>query len=331
MSIFNKKIIRNIFLSIIILFSITFSLAYAQENVLKAKKDTNETYNLLQPIGKLKFFSTAQTDENGKEILDSNGNPIPKNCALTEYVNIIFDLLIGICAVLAFIMLVVGGIQYMGSELVSSKEAAKSQATNAILGLLVAFSAWLILNTINPKLLDFCLDKNLQPATIKPTPETIEETLGSAFADGQQKTISLNGQTLTACNKEEIVKINLMGKEIEVNKAVAPELTAINNEWLYTVDPSIKNYKIDTIYGYVCKHVKDQPNKISAHSFGIALDINPSTNPFTKGACQTNMPPAFVKLFTSHGWGWGGNWQSVKDPMHFSKLSSETGGNHPCP
>ncbi len=127
-------------------------------------KDTDTTYNLLQKIGNLEFFSTVQTDENGKPILDSKGKTTPKECALTEYINIIFDLFIGICAVLAFVMLVIGGIQYMGSELISSKEAAKSQATNAILGLLVAFSAWLILNTINPKLLDFCLDKNLQTA-----------------------------------------------------------------------------------------------------------------------------------------------------------------------
>ncbi len=310
MSIFNKKRIKKILVSVIILFCITFSFAYAQQNVLTGTKtkDTNDTYNLLAPFGdKLKSFSTDT------------------ECALTGYVNIIFDLFIGICAVLAFVMLVIGGIQYMGSELISSKEAAKSQATNAILGLLVAFSAWLILNTINPKLLDFCLDKNLPSVEI--SAETHEETLG---VEGKNAVL-FNGQTLTACNPADITKINFMGKEIEVNKAVAAELTEINKEWLFTVDPEIKNYKIDTIYGYVCKHVKNQPTKTSAHSFGLALDINPSQNPYTKTGCQTNMPPAFVRLFTSHGWGWGGNWSSVKDPMHFSKLSTETRGNAPCP
>lgn len=291
---------------------------FTPENILKGNnnttisntpKDTNTTYNLLAPFGDK--FKTFTSD---------------KECAFTDYINIIFDIFIGICAVLAFVMLVVGGIQYMGSELVSSKEAAKSQATNALLGLLVAFSAWLILNTINPKLLDFCLDKNLQPATYTLTPETHEETTG---VDGKVATL-FNGKTLTACNPDDITKINFMGKDIEVNKAVVAELNEINKAWLFSVDPEIKNYKIDTIYGYVCKHVKNQPNKASGHSFGISLDINPIKNPYSKTGCTTDMPKAFIELFTSRGWGWGGNWSNVKDPMHFSKLSTERGGNSPC-
>ncbi|MEK7569430.1 MAG: pilin [Patescibacteria group bacterium] len=75
------------------------------------------------------------------------------NDALGKYLNTIIRLAIGIAAVLAVVMIVMGGIQYMTTELTHSKEAGKERIRNAILGLLVALGAYLILNTINPKLL----------------------------------------------------------------------------------------------------------------------------------------------------------------------------------
>ena len=67
---------------------------------------------------------------------------------------------IGIAIVLAVLMIVIGGIQYMGSDAFTSKEDAKSKITMALFGLLIAFGAWLLLNTINPDLVTF---KILEP------------------------------------------------------------------------------------------------------------------------------------------------------------------------
>jgi len=50
-------------------------------------------------------------------------------------------------------MIVLGGIEYMTSELVSSKENGKQRITNAIFGLVIALGAYALLNTINPDLL----------------------------------------------------------------------------------------------------------------------------------------------------------------------------------
>lgn len=77
---------------------------------------------------------------------------------ISEYLNIIIKLFIGICAVLAVIMIVVGGLQYMTTELVSSKEEGKKRITQAILGLVLAVGAWTLLYQINPDLLDASLD-----------------------------------------------------------------------------------------------------------------------------------------------------------------------------
>ncbi len=73
---------------------------------------------------------------------------------LSKYLNIMIKIIIGLCAVMAVIMIVVGGMEYMTSELMHSKEEGKHRMTEAIFGLIVALGAWALLNTINPKLLD---------------------------------------------------------------------------------------------------------------------------------------------------------------------------------
>lgn len=92
------------------------------------KKDV---YTLLAPIGN---FKTA-----------------PEN--IGDYFNTIFNIAIGLCAVLAVIMIVVGGVQYMGDESIFGKTEAKDRITKAIMGLLIALGSYALLNTINPQLL----------------------------------------------------------------------------------------------------------------------------------------------------------------------------------
>src|SRR5258708_283862 len=53
--------------------------------------------------------------------------------ALGTYLNIMIKLCIGIAAVLAMIMIVMGGIEYMTSELMSHKQEGRERVTNAIL------------------------------------------------------------------------------------------------------------------------------------------------------------------------------------------------------
>lgn len=55
--------------------------------------------------------------------------------------------------------------------------------------------------------------------------------------------------------------------------------------------------------------------KLSTHSWGIAIDLNPETN--AQGMAG-NMNPEVVKIFRRHGFTWGGDWSGPsKDPMHF--------------
>ncbi len=72
---------------------------------------------------------------------------------------------------------------------------------------------------------------------------------------------------------------------------------------------------------------------ISAHSYGLAIDINPLQNPHIKrntiqpsnGKYDVNAVGTILKNsvivqeFRKRGWQWGGTWRSSKDYQHFEK------------
>ncbi len=142
---------KNVFKKTTILLSLTFILVGLTAPVYFGSADTVcpegtvigpngnscvPTYQLLAPLPNM----------------GENFNPADQS-ALGTYLNLMIKLFIGICAVLAVIMIVMGGIEYMTSELISSKEHGKEKITGAIFGLLLALGAWLILSTINPDIL----------------------------------------------------------------------------------------------------------------------------------------------------------------------------------
>ena len=74
----------------------------------------------------------------------------------------------------------------------------------------------------------------------------------------------------------------------------------------------------------------------SQHAYGLAVDLNPFQNPYVNGGVVLpelariytrrdrvvhgmNTPASLpVRAFRSVGWGWGGDYRSKKDWMHFS-------------
>ena len=105
-------------------------------------------YNFLTPLPCPTPGSNG-CDANGKLV---NFDPTQKN-NIGAYLNLMLRIFIGICAVLSVVMIVMGGVEYMTSELISSKEAGKERITGAIFGLLLALGAWTLLNQINPDIL----------------------------------------------------------------------------------------------------------------------------------------------------------------------------------
>ena len=93
-------------------------------------------------------------------------------------------------------------------------------------------------------------------------------------------------------------------------------------------DLEATGYQINSLGGYANRNVAGT-NKKSYHATGMAIDINPQQNPHTfpgdPNYGQTNMPENVGEIARKHGLGWGGNWRSSKDTMHFSAAASEQG------
>lgn len=121
------------------------------------------------------------------------------DCPFGNYLNILIKLFIGICAVLAMIKIVLGGMQYMTSELSSGKEDGKNSITSAVFGLILALGAFAILNTINPELLKVCLN-NLPKATVVISPTDTSTGSNQSLCISKTNPPSINNVTGTTLN-----------------------------------------------------------------------------------------------------------------------------------
>jgi hypothetical protein len=86
-----------------------------------------------------------------------------------------------------------------------------------------------------------------------------------------------------------------------------------------------------------CRSATGNPGVLSEHSYGWAVDINPLQNPYVRSdgsVLRAATKPyrdrsqhrpgmihpgdVVVRSFARIGWGWGGDWHTLKDYMHFS-------------
>lgn len=94
----------------------------------------------------------------------------------------------------------------------------------------------------------------------------------------------------------------------------------------------------NTTTAFVCRPAVGSTSW-SQHAYGLAIDINPFHNPYHRGDLvlpelasayldRSDVRPGMVladgpvvAAFADIGWGWGGNWSGLVDPMHFSETS----------
>lgn len=89
---------------------------------------------------------------------------------------------------------------------------------------------------------------------------------------------------------------------------------------------------------FVCRPVTGATREVfSQHAYGLAIDVDPFQNPYHKGDLvvperaswyldRARHAPGVitadgpvVAAFKAVGWGWGGDWHSLKDFQHFSE------------
>ena len=159
----------------------------------------------------------------------------------------------------------------------------------------------------------------------------------------QVKHVDFNGKTQTG--------------ELVCNKAIAQDLLDIFRE-LFKQRYPIASIRLIDDFGAddeasmranntscFCYRTINGSTKLSAHSRGMAIDINPLQNPcvrYTKDGKLRRIQPdtkearnhmnrtsgkahmitrndLCYRLFVKHGFTWGGAWRSVKDYQHFEK------------
>lgn len=123
----------------------------ASQGIMPIKVDSTK-YQLLEPLGDYKEVKT-----------DSIG----------VYVNILVEILIGIIGVMAVLVLVFAGVQYMTTQAIAEKGEAKGLIGGAMAALFIVLVMYLILRTINPDLLD--LDPDITSVKIKPGVESLSD------------------------------------------------------------------------------------------------------------------------------------------------------------
>lgn len=111
------------------------------------------------------FVAQAQEcpkDQEGYCLLEPIfADQVNERVDMARYLASIYKVFFITAGILATLMLIVGGFQYMTSEIPGMKGKGKDQMNNAIFGLLLAFGSWLLLNTINPGLTN--INFNLRP------------------------------------------------------------------------------------------------------------------------------------------------------------------------
>jgi len=143
------------------------------------------------------------------------------------------------------------------------------------------------------------------------------------FSGGQASTNNTSApaahQTAAASPPPKLAKVSsINGKSASVNADLAP-----NFQGLISYLDKIK-YPITDLGGYNDRDVRGQAGTKSYHAKGGAIDINSATNPMSS-TLKTDMPDNISQIASGFGLGWGGNWKSSKDAMHFSAGEREGG------
>ncbi|MBD5495935.1 MAG: M15 family metallopeptidase [Lachnospiraceae bacterium] len=149
---------------------------------------------------------------------------------------------------------------------------------------------------------------------------------------------------------------NVQTGELICNKGIVEDLAEIFYE-LYLNEYQIEKIRLVDEYlgddeasmednNTSCFNYRTVPNSnsMSKHALGCAIDINPLYNPYivtNRSEGTTNISPigseAYIdrsaafehkidtddlcyRLFTEHGFEWGGNWKNSKDYQHFQKV-----------
>lgn len=260
---------------------------------------------------------------------------------LPTYIVTMYQFIVTAVAIAAVVVIMFSGLKWASaagnSAMISD---AKERIKSAFMGLAIALASYMILVLINPSLVTF---SDISPGTLE---------FGSI--PGQDLDPTKCSQSFFQCLTDEYDY--LTSEEGTSDHIVSLTVTdgAANNHTLQVHEDAEASfraafdqiatqnhtaYKITSAGTYNWRPNTSDPNCPSNHSFGFAIDLNPSTNPYCKktdpcyspndytsnicdsfnaeGADKCDLPDFVINAFKSNGFTWGGDWNSIKDYMHF--------------
>jgi hypothetical protein len=158
-----KKLLYIIFL--LSIFYTSPVLVHAQNVLPKATTTPTysaSSYELITPIGNIS--SVKDQDAGG----------------LSGFFNLLIKIAIALAGAIAVIMIIVGGIQYMGTDSIWEKGESVSRMTGAVGGIILLLCSYIILYTINPDLVNIKIG-------IKKVDESAWQEATTGFAKNSNK------------------------------------------------------------------------------------------------------------------------------------------------
>ena len=113
-------------------------------------------------------------------------------------------------------------------------------------------------------------------------------------------------------------------RSIRCHRLVADSLTRILTAIgkLYPTSGARRLVGVDLLGGVYNYRPVAGAARLSVHSWGAAIDLDPVRNPrLRQWNPATGIPQAVVDAFKSESWRWGGDWTRQPDPMHFEATS----------
>lgn len=226
--------------------------------------ETDGSYCLLEPIPEF-------------------GNKITPETGFGEYVNTLIRLILGVVGVIVVVTFVYGGIMWMGTDSIFKKTDARQKMEDAALGTLLLIGAYIILNTINPNLVDIKINipnsfTTLKIEEISDSGEVLTIEYSTEAGECPVDCSKLKGETGTDVPYESKGDSVASGFKLDL-EVLTQKLSGAGISWTTTEawEPS-------------------RTHKARCHSVGTCIDAN-----FRGLADNSNPPPEKVKSFIESG------------------------------
>jgi len=128
-----------------------------------------------------------------------------------DFIKSNYNLAVSVAGILAVLMIIVAGVQWVtsggNSEMISS---AKKRIGGALVGLLIAYLSYTILNTVNPALVNLRLPQNFLIRPFNVVPKFCKDSEATSFALAAKKGQEVSTKDLSSVKMETIKKEDMV-------------------------------------------------------------------------------------------------------------------------